>query len=273
MPSQPWVLSREMFLSVDEAARLLDSLAAAETAAPDQTAPAVDRVLIETLLLSGIKNSEFCRLSLADVTLSGFDRAKGHGPSKVPGRAKASALPQDPGPFGLLRVESSPAERREVVIPARLATLLERYLRDVRPRLKHTAFTPRDPTGPLVPNERGNPFDRTALYRRVVRVLSAHGLGDKAGVQLLRHTYGYLAYLGTGGNLLFVQRQLGHAHPMVTAVYAEFVEFDPARLANSVVPVASNSPIVEARQHTDASPRLDQVPATPPRPRRKGTPS
>jgi integrase len=256
-----------MFLSVDEAARLLDSLAAAEAAAPDQTAPAVDRVLIETLLLSGIKNSEFCRLSLADVTLSGL------APEKSPGLAKAPTVPQAAGPTGLLRVESSPTERREVVIPARLTTLLDRYLRDVRPRLKHTAFTPRDPAGPLVPNERGNPFDRTALYRRVVRVLSAHGLGDKAGVQLLRHTYGYLAYLGTGGNLLFVQRQLGHAHPMVTAVYAEFVDFDPKRLANAVVPVAPILPTVDERPSTESAPHLDQVPTSPPRPRRKGAPS
>lgn len=214
MPSQPWVIDRDMFLSVDETRDLLDALETAAASDPDDTSPAVDRVIVETLLLSGIKNSEFCRLTLADVTLS----------------TRAAV------PSGELRVVSSPTERRAVVIPARLAQLLDRFVRDVRPRLKHTAHKPRDTSGPLVPNERGNPFDRTALYRRVVRVLTAHGLAHKAGVQLLRHTYGYLAYRGTGGNLLFVQRQLGHAHPMVTAVYADFVEFDPRALANAVVP-------------------------------------
>ncbi|MFQ5503069.1 MAG: hypothetical protein ACE5EQ_12370, partial [Phycisphaerae bacterium] len=58
--------------------------------------------------------------------------------------------------------------------------------------------------------------------------------GNRASVQLLRHTYGYLAYLQTGGNLLFVQRQLGHAHPMITAIYAQFVEEDYSDLANRV---------------------------------------
>jgi integrase len=58
-------------------------------------------------------------------------------------------------------------------------------------------------------------------------------------VQLLRHTYGYLAYRNTGGNLLFVQRQLGHAHPMVTAIYAEFVAESYADLANRVTEIGS----------------------------------
>jgi integrase/recombinase XerD len=220
MSSQPWVLDRDMFLSVDETRALLKSLETAEANSPDDTAPVVDRVLVETLLLSGIKNSEFCRLALADVTLS----------------TRAAV------PSGELRVVSSPTERRTIVIPARLVELLDRFVREVRPGLKHTSHQPRDTSGPLVPNERGNPFDRTALYRRVVRVLTAHGMAHKAGVQLLRHTYGYLAYLGTGGNLLFVQRQLGHAHPMVTAVYADFVAFDPRALANAVVPVTEPIP-------------------------------
>ncbi|NLE37997.1 MAG: site-specific integrase, partial [Pirellulaceae bacterium] len=53
-------------------------------------------------------------------------------------------------------------------------------------------------------------------------------------VQLLRHTYGYLAYARSRGNLLFVQRQLGHAHPMVTAIYAQFVEESYQPLAEQV---------------------------------------
>ena len=83
-------------------------------------------------------------------------------------------------------------------------------------------------------NERGKAYERTALYRRVVRILTDAGLGDRASVQLLRHTYGYLAFKQTGGNLLFLQKQLGHAHPMVTAVYAEFVDFPLDRLADQI---------------------------------------
>ena len=43
------------------------------------------------------------------------------------------------------------------------------------------------------------------------------------------------AYLRTGGNLLFVQRQLGHAHPMVTSIYAQFVDESYAALADRVM--------------------------------------
>ena len=81
-------------------------------------------------------------------------------------------------------------------------------------------------------NDRGNPFDRTTLYRRVVTILTAAGFGDRARAQLLRHTYGYLAYKRSGGNLLFIQRQMGHAHPMVSSVYAQFVDEDYFHIAD-----------------------------------------
>ncbi len=62
------------------------------------------------------------------------------------------------------------------------------------------------------------------------------GYGDRASVQVLRHTYGYLAYLRTGGNLLFVQRQLGHSRPRITSVYAKFVDESYAELAERIAP-------------------------------------
>ncbi len=107
---------------------------------------------------------------------------------------------------------------------------------DLRPNLLPDGVDPDDPQRPLVFNERRRPYERTGLYRRVVRILTEAGLGDRASVQLLRHTYGYLAYLRTGGNLLFVQRQLGHVHPRITAAYAKFVDESYADLAERIVP-------------------------------------
>ena len=98
---------------------------------------------------------------------------------------------------------------------------------------------------PLVLNERGKPYERTGLYRRVVRILTEAGLGSRASVQLLRHTYGYLAYKRSGGNLLFVQRQLGHAHPLVTSIYAQFVDEPYARLADAVGGSSTGGPAQE----------------------------
>lgn len=210
MTREPWKITREMFLSVAEAEALSAHVARRVTAAEEaeRDSAVVDQVIIETLLYSGLRNTEFCRLTLGDVQLTKEMRA--------------------------IQIQGTPREDRVVAISSRLASLLKDYITHIRPRCLPAGAGPRDKGGPFVVNERGKAYERTALYRRVVRILTAAGLGDRASVQLLRHTYGYLAYLHTGGNLLFVQKQLGHAHPMVTSVYAEFVEHSPADLADAV---------------------------------------
>lgn len=188
------------------------------------TAGAVqDRVIIETLLFSGLRTSEFCRLRVADA------------PVRLDSPCTSDALS--------LRVRAEGGGERSVWLPTDVARLIAEYVTRHRPALLRDGVSPRDATQPLVLNERGNAFDRTALYRRVVRILADAGLGERASVQLLRHTYGYLAYLRTGGNLLFVQRQLGHAHPMVTSVYAKLVEEDYAALAERVAAAQVAEPL------------------------------
>lgn len=206
--SAPWQLTADNFLSESEVDRLLTSVRqAVEAAPPDGRGTALlDRVIIEGLLFSGLRSTEFCGLLLGD-TSAGLGRP-------------------------VLRVSGTRQNDREVHIPQQLNALLHEYIRDVRPLRLPTGADPADLHQPLILNERRRPYERTALYRRVVRILQHAGLGDRASVQLLRHTYGYLAYKRTGGNLLFVQQQLGHAHPMVTAIYAEFVPFNYEALAN-----------------------------------------
>jgi site-specific recombinase XerD len=136
--------------------------------------------------------------------------------------------------------------------------LLGQYVENVRPGLLPEDLDPEDRTQPLVFNERRRPFERTGLYRRVVRILTGAGLGDRASVQLLRHTYGYLAYLRTGGNLLFVQRQLGHAHPRITSVYAQLVEESYAEMAERVAGEAElAAPTSEKRVYEQCRPEFD----------------
>jgi integrase len=217
MAREPWKISREMFLSEDETDALRKHLRNREAEAVDRLAAATDRAIVETLLFSGLRNSEFCQLRLGDVS---SDRNQ-----------------------AALVVRETPRQNRIVHVPKTLIQLLLRYVQDVRPRLVPAGVPPVDKKQPLIFNERGKPYERTALYRRVVRILTEAGLAGRASVQLLRHTYGYLAYKRTGGNLLFVQRQLGHAHPMVTAVYAEFVPFD----ANSLADQIAGEPAANAR--------------------------
>lgn len=210
-----WELTRNSFLSEQEVAELLTFLEQKEQNATDDAVGqvATDRVIVETLLYSGLRNTEFCRLRVVDT---------------VVGTKTAT-----------VQVSGTPNQDRTVYIPDSLAALHRRYVREFRPRILPDEIAPKDHSQPLIFNERGRPYERTALYRRVVRILTEAGLGARASVQLLRHTYGYIAYLRTGGNLLFVQKQLGHAHPMVTAIYAQFVEHPYDQLANQVARTVS----------------------------------
>jgi integrase/recombinase XerD len=205
-----WQLTREMFLSTDEVGRLLSHVRTVQQEAVGRAhfAADIDRLVIEGLLFSGLRTTEFCRLTVADTVL-------GHG---------ASAFV----------ITGLRGRDRTVYVPAQVSDLVRDFVRSSRPSLLPVGVAADDIAQPLIFGEHRNPVERTGLYRRVVRVLTAAGLGQRASVQLLRHTYGYLAYLRSHGNLLFVQRQLGHAHPIVTSIYAQFVEESYESLAQEV---------------------------------------
>lgn len=205
-----WEITEKMYLSDAEIRRLLAHIrGAAKSAHPKQRVAAeVDRFIIELLLYSGIRTSEFCRLRLRDAPF---------------GKMQTS-----------IRVRANRRQERTVFIPSHLRRLLRRFVDRIRPSILPEGAASGDLDQPLVFNDRGRPYERTALYRRVRRIMGDAGLGERASVQLLRHTYGYLAYKLTGGNLLFVQRQLGHAHPMITSVYSELIDESYESVANRI---------------------------------------
>ena len=217
MTRMPWTITRDMFLSADEVGRLLLHLDRQVRQSPReaQLSAQFDRLIILTLLYSGIRTSELCGLRLGDI-----DRQPA------------------------LHVRLRGRIVRTVCIPEAVHDALASYIRTIRPNWLPAGTRRDDRNKPVFIHERGRPFERTGLYRRVVRILTEAGLGGRASVQLLRHTYGYLAYRNTGGNLLFVQRQLGHAHPMITSVYSQFVEESYADLADRV----ANPPATVDRQ-------------------------
>jgi integrase len=203
-------LTRDSFLSDAEADGLMAFLQRRSLIANGIARPAaqVDELIVTALLLSGLRNSEFCALTVGDT---------------IVGAGKS-----------VLLVRGTASRSRTVYVPRRLSALIQTYHDDVRPGLLPVGVRADDRTQRLVFSEHRRPYERTGLYRRVVRILTEAGLGDRASVRLLRHTYGYLAYLRTGGNLLFVQRQLGHAHPRITSVYAKFVDESDFELADRV---------------------------------------
>jgi integrase/recombinase XerD len=205
----PWEITTDMLLSDEETHTLLRHVRRrAQSASPKPASARLDQLIIEVLLFSGIRNSEFCKLTLGDFKME-----------------EDSCT---------LRVRGTGKENRTVHLPKAVGTLLSRYITESRPQSAPTTTKIDAPGSPLVFNERRKPFERTGLYRRVTRILAEAGLAERASVQLLRHTYGYLAYKHTGGNLLFVQRQLGHAHPMITSVYARLVDESYEHMANCV---------------------------------------
>ena len=209
--SSNWELTTNMFLSFSEVDALLAHVRnrCVQATGRQAAAAALDRLIVESLLFSGLRTTEFCRLTLAD-TVIGTNQS-------------------------VLCVTGLRGRDRTVHVPARVSTLVRSFVKQTRNLYLPENVDPKDTTQPLVFSERKNPYERSGLYRRVVRILTAAELGDRASVQLLRHTYGYLAYYRSGGNLLFVQRQLGHAHPMVTAIYAQFVDERYDDLAELVI--------------------------------------
>src|SRR5579862_6455382 len=70
MVFNPWLITRAMFLEEEEVASLLTWLAARVAEAPaDEPGPRVDELIVQSLLFSGLRNSEFCRLKLADTVI------------------------------------------------------------------------------------------------------------------------------------------------------------------------------------------------------------
>lgn len=217
MPRMPWTITREMFLSSDEVGRLLLHLdrQVRRASGEEHLSAQFERLIVLTLLYSGIRTSELCSLRLGDAVDDSAIRVR------VRGRIV-----------------------RTVHIPGVIHEHIVGYVRNIRPNWLPSGTRRDDRAKPFFFHERGRSFERTGLYRRVVRILTDAGLGGRASVQMLRHTYGYLAYRNTGGNLLFVQRQLGHAHPMITSVYSQFVEESYGDLADRV----ANPPSVEPRR-------------------------
>jgi integrase/recombinase XerD len=191
----------------------------------------LDELIVLSLLSSGLRNSEFCSLAVRDTIM-------GSGASEFVIRRPAS-------------------HKRTVYVPRRVSSLVEQYVKLVRPQFLPEGMDPADQSKTLVMNEHRRPFDRTGLYRRVVKILSAAGLGDRANVQLLRHTYGYLAYRRTGGNLLFVQRQLGHAHLATTSMYARLVDESYPDMAERILPAIRPTGVAEERLGLRGAPRFD----------------
>lgn len=167
------------FLTRDEVTRLLD--------APDASKPLFwrDRAILELLYASGLRVSE-----LVDLPLSGLDLDE----------AWATV-------FG------KGSRERLVPIGAPAVRTLERYLREVRPRLDKGRGQ-----GRVYLNARGNLMRRESIWKLVKDSAKRAGIAKNVSPHTLRHTFATHLVEG-GADLAAVQELLGHVDISTTQIY------------------------------------------------------
>jgi integrase/recombinase XerD len=169
-------------LSLPEVGRLL--------AVPDVSDPlgVRDRAMLELFYSTGIRRTELCRLELADVNT---ERRTVH-----------------------VRLGKGKKDRMVPVGECAIAWL-ERYLKEVRPRLCLDTRTQA-----LFLTGYGEDFNPDVVSRMVAAWLEKAGLKRKGCCHILRHTCA-THMLENGADIRFIQQLLGHEKLDTTAIYTE----------------------------------------------------
>ncbi len=173
-----------MFLSVEEVDRLL--------AAPDpETVVGLrDKAMIEVMYSAGLRVSELCNLRLSDIHYdSGYLRCVGKG-----------------------------NKERLVPIGRRALDIVQRYLRDSRPKMarEHSPEL-------LFLSRKGGAVSRHGFWKTVSDCGKKAGLRKKLKPHMLRHSFA-THLLDRGADLRAVQMMLGHTDIATTQIYTHVVE-------------------------------------------------
>ena len=147
-----------------------------------------DRAMLELFYSTGIRRTELCRLELSDVNT---ERRTVH---VRQGKGKKD---------------------RVVPVGARAVAWLERYLKEVRPRLCLDTRTPS-----LFLTGYGEAFNPDVVSRMVSAWLKQAELKRKGCCHVLRHSCA-THMLENGADIRFIQQLLGHEKLDTTAIYTE----------------------------------------------------
>ena len=173
-----------MFLSVEEVDRLL--------AAPDASTiiGLRDKAMIEVMYSAGLRVSELCGLRLSDIHFdSGYVRCLGKG-----------------------------NKERLVPIGRQAMEIVQRYLRDSRPKLARE-----DSPELLFLSRHGGSCSRHSFWKTVSDCGKKAGLRKKLKPHMLRHSFA-THLLDRGADLRAVQMMLGHTDIATTQIYTHVVE-------------------------------------------------
>ena len=159
-------------------------------AVPDVTDPlgVRDRAMLELFYSTGLRRTELCRLELPDLNAERRTLHVRQGKGK---------------------------KDRMVPVGLRAIHWLERYLKEVRPRLCLDTRTPA-----LFLTGYGDAFNPDVLSRMVSAWLQQGGLKRKGCCHVLRHSCA-THMLENGADIRFIQQLLGHEKLDTTAIYTE----------------------------------------------------
>lgn len=144
-----------------------------------------DRAILELLYATGVRVSE-----LVDLPLTALDLEE-----------------------GFCSVFGKGSKERLVPVGRQARAALERYLREVRPRLDRG-----EGQGAVFLSHFGRPLSRMSVWKLVKEAAERAGIDKKVSPHTLRHTFATHLLEG-GADLVAVQELLGHADISTTQIY------------------------------------------------------
>ncbi len=144
-----------------------------------------DRAILELLYATGVRVSE-----LVDLPLTALDLEE-----------------------GFCSVFGKGSKERLVPVGRQARAALERYLREVRPRLDRG-----EGRGVVFLSHFGRPLSRVSVWKLVKEAAERAGIDKKVSPHTLRHTFATHLLEG-GADLVAVQELLGHADISTTQIY------------------------------------------------------
>lgn len=156
-----------------------------------------DKAIILTLLDTGIRAGELCRLTIGDVHIQS----------------------------GRLVIDGKGGKARHVWLGAHTRPAVWRYLQE----------RPTDPAAPLFASSTGRPLTRSALRKRLVVIGSRVGVED-AHPHRFRYTFA-IQYLRNGGDVFTLQALLGHTTMKMVQHYLKLAAADVEEAHRRASPV------------------------------------
>jgi integrase/recombinase XerD len=166
-------------LSVEEVERILEAVR------PEDDFAHRDLAMLEVLYGAGVRVSELAGLRVRDV----FDEER------------------------LVRVRGKGDRERIVPMGRRAVDSVNRYLRELRPRLDRG-----ESDGVLFLNQHGRPLTRMGIWKILRKYVERAGLEKRVTPHTFRHTFATHLLKG-GADLAVVQDLLGHADVSTTQIY------------------------------------------------------